>query len=70
MLANDTDGEGEPRTTTSQSDVTNGTLALNTDGSFNYTPNANFTGVDSFTYVANDCTSDSLSTTVTLTISG
>ncbi len=28
----------------------NGTLALNADGSFVYTPNAGFTGTDSFTY--------------------
>ncbi|MGC4121321.1 MAG: Ig-like domain-containing protein [Myxococcales bacterium] len=31
-----------------------GTLALNQDGSFRYTPNAGFSGTDSFTYVGND----------------
>ncbi len=31
-----------------------GTLTLNADGSFSYTPDANFNGTDSFTYKAND----------------
>jgi Ca2+-binding RTX toxin-like protein len=34
--------------------VDNGTLALNSDGSFTYTPNANFSGSDSFTYKTKD----------------
>jgi hypothetical protein len=33
---------------------TNGTLALNPDGTFTYRPNAGFTGPDSFTYYACD----------------
>jgi FtsP/CotA-like multicopper oxidase with cupredoxin domain len=33
-------------------DVANGTLTLNPDGSFSYAPNADFNGSDSFTYVA------------------
>lgn len=46
----------------------NGVLNLASDGSFTYQPNANFTGVDQFTYHAVD---DSLgaSNTVTVTIS-
>ena len=38
---------------------TNGTLTLNANGSFTYTPNANFFGSDSFTYRANDGFADS-----------
>ena len=34
-----------------------GTLTLNADGSFTYTPTANYNGTDSFTYKANDGTS-------------
>ena len=34
----------------------NGTLALNSDGSFTYTPNENFSGLDGFTYNASDGT--------------
>ena len=36
-----------------------GTLTLNADGSFTYTPAANYNGTDSFTYKANDGTADS-----------
>ena len=35
-------------------DVDNGTLVLNADGSFTYTPEANFNGTDSFTYTVSD----------------
>ncbi len=33
---------------------TNGTVALNNDGSFNYSPNAGFTGTETFTYTLTD----------------
>ena len=69
VLANDSDGDGDPLTAVLVSDVTNGSLALSADGSFTYTPNLNFNGVDSFTYTANDGDDDSAITTVTLTIS-
>lgn len=36
--------------TTPVTDVSDGTLILNSDGSFTYTPNPNFIGNDSFTY--------------------
>jgi hypothetical protein len=32
----------------------NGTVTVNADGSFTYTPNAGFTGTDTFTYTASD----------------
>ena len=35
-----------------------GTAVLNADGTFTYTPNANFNGADSFTYTASDGTGD------------
>ncbi len=50
VLANDSDVEGDPFTATLVSDVSDGTLVLNTDGSLTYTPDAGFTGTDSFTY--------------------
>jgi VCBS repeat-containing protein len=43
-------------------------LTLNADGSFAYTPDADFSGADSFTYVANDGTVDSAAATVNLTV--
>ena len=41
---------------------------LNTDGSFEYLPNANFNGTDTFTYQANDGTDDSNIATVTIIV--
>jgi hypothetical protein len=46
----------------------NGTLSLDANGSFVYTPNANFHGTDTFTYKANDGTDDSNVATVTITV--
>ena len=45
-----------------------GTLTLNANGSFTYTPDANFNGTDSFTYKANDGAADSNVATVTITV--
>ncbi len=43
-------------------------FTLNSDGSFSYTPSANFNGTDSFTYKANDGSSDSNVAMVTIAI--
>ena len=45
-----------------------GGLTLTTDGSFTYTPAADYNGADTFTYKANDGQADSNVATVTLTI--
>ena len=50
------------------SDPANGTLSINPDGSFNYTPNAGFTGTDSFTYRAGDGTATSNVATAMITV--
>ncbi|WP_230177080.1 tandem-95 repeat protein, partial [Aquabacterium sp. CECT 9606] len=68
VLANDTDADNDALTATLLQSAANGTLAFNTDGSYTYTPNANFSGSDSFTYVANDGTADSVAVTVTITV--
>ncbi|MEZ6133008.1 MAG: DUF4347 domain-containing protein [Planctomycetaceae bacterium] len=45
-----------------------GTVALNSDGSFIYTPQAGFTGTDTFTYAAtNGTNSDTATVTITVT---
>ena len=55
VLANDTDdGLLSPLVAMLVSDVSHGSLTLNSDGSFDYTPDSNFTGADSFVYAAND----------------
>jgi VCBS repeat-containing protein len=69
VLGNDTDADGDPLTAIPNVDPPNGILNLSADGSFTYTPNANFTGLDTFTYHANDGTADSNIATVTITVS-
>jgi VCBS repeat-containing protein len=68
VLGNDFDVDGDPLTAVVESDVSNGTLTLNADGSFLYEPNQDFNGTDSFTYRANDGSSDSNVATVTITV--
>lgn len=55
VLANDSDpDEGDPHSTALLTNVTQGALTLNEDGSFTYLPVTNFNGVDSFTYIVCD----------------
>ena len=56
VLANDTDVDADPLTAVLVTGPAHGTLTLNADGSFLYTPAANYHGTDSFTYRANDGT--------------
>jgi VCBS repeat-containing protein len=68
VLANDTGTSGDKLTAVVMSQPSDGTLALNSDGSFTYTPDVNFAGTDSFTYVASDGAADSNVATVTLKV--
>jgi VCBS repeat-containing protein len=69
VLANDNDDDSDLLTATLIDDVANGTLALAANGSFVYTPTAQFNGTDSFTYTAIDRgTVPTVPTTVTLTV--
>ena len=68
VLANDTDAENDPLTAVLVTGPASGTLTLNSNGSFTYTPNANFHGTDSFTYKANDGAADSAAATVTINV--
>ncbi|MFB6285667.1 MAG: tandem-95 repeat protein [Candidatus Bipolaricaulia bacterium] len=54
VLANDEDASGDELSVSVVENVSNGSLTLNSDGSFTYTPNDGFTGQDSFTYLADD----------------
>jgi VCBS repeat-containing protein len=68
VLTGATAGSGGTMAASLVSDVSAGTLALNADGSFTYTPNANFNGNDQFTYVANDGGPNSNVATVSITV--
>lgn len=78
VLANDSDVEfdaasGAPTgwfelTASRVSAPANGTVALAADGSFSYTPNAGFCGIDSFTYSTSDGTRRSAPASVTIAV--
>ncbi|MGH3768419.1 MAG: Ig-like domain-containing protein [Pseudonocardiaceae bacterium] len=68
VLANDSGGDGDPLETTVLTRPAHGTLILSYDGSFRYTPAANYTGRDPFTYQATDGLARSKPATATITV--
>ncbi|MBA3958040.1 MAG: tandem-95 repeat protein, partial [Parachlamydiaceae bacterium] len=73
VLANDTNSNGAPSLTAFRTqNAANGTVTLNADGSFSYTPNNSFYGTDSFKYTSSDgqFTSNEATATITVTFSG
>ena len=68
VLANDSDDDGnpDPLKAVLVSDVSNGVLTLNDDGSFTYDADDGFYGEDSFAYYATDGDFDSDTKTVTI----
>ena len=68
ILENDSDADGDPLTAALESNVSHGSLSLNADGSFTYTPSANYHGPDSFTYSASDGELASNVATVTINV--
>jgi hypothetical protein len=68
LLANDTDVEGSTLTVVSVANGTGGTVVLNGNGTIKFTPNANFNGTATFSYVISDGAANSLPGTVTITV--
>jgi VCBS repeat-containing protein len=68
ILANDSDADGDPLTAQQVAQPQNGTLTLNADGSFTYSPDAGFVGIDSFSYMARDGAATSGAATVTIEV--
>jgi hypothetical protein len=68
LRVNDANIDGDSLTVVAVTGPANGSLSLNADGSFAYTPNTNFNGVDSFTYRATDGSLQSQTRTVTLNV--
>lgn len=68
VLVNDRDADGDALSAMLVTRPSNGKLTLNADGSFSYTPDPNFSGTDSFTYVARDAKVGSTPTKVTLSV--
>jgi VCBS repeat-containing protein len=68
VLSNDSDVENDALTAILVNGPSHGALSLNPDGSFSYTPAANFNGMDRFGYSANDGSLDSDVVTVSITV--
>jgi len=68
ILSNDTDVDGDTLTAALVDGTTNGTLSMSADGSFVYTPIADFSGSDSFTYTVTDGISTSPAVTVSINV--
>jgi VCBS repeat-containing protein len=69
VLGNDSDPDGDTLSAVVASGPSHGSLTLNANGSFTYTPAANYNGPDSFTYRASDGNLTSNLATVTITVS-
>ena len=71
VLTNDSDPEGNTLTVTTQTNTptsNGGTVTVNADGTYIYTPPAGFTGEDTFTYQVCDNGTPSACSTATVTI--
>lgn len=68
VLANDTDVDEDTLTALVTESPANGMLSLAADGSFTYVPDENFSGTDTFRYVANDGEEDSEPADVTINV--
>lgn len=68
VLSNDSAAGGSSLTASLVAGPANGTLTLNANGSFVYSPNSGFSGSDSFTYQASDGAASSNVATVTITV--
>jgi hypothetical protein len=68
LLSFASDAEGDPMTARLDHGPAAGQLNLRPDGSFDYTPNANFRGVDAFTWLARDVDGDSTVATATIQV--
>lgn len=68
VSGNDSDADGDSLTFSIAGGPSNGFLSFNQDGSYTYTPNAGFTGQDSFTYDVSDGNGGSDTATVTISV--
>ena len=64
------DGSTSQHIWSKATDPSNGTVIVNSDGTFTYTPNPGFGGTDSFNYTIKDINGDASTTTVTITVNG
>ncbi|MCU1358387.1 MAG: hypothetical protein JWM89_3805, partial [Acidimicrobiales bacterium] len=68
VLANDTDSDGDTLTAVKVTNPSHGTVTLNANGGFTYTPTTDYLGADSFTYKPNDGTANGSTVAVDITV--
>ncbi|HSU55082.1 MAG TPA: cadherin-like domain-containing protein, partial [Candidatus Dormibacteraeota bacterium] len=68
VLANDTSVFGQSLSASVLSGPPNGSISLNTNGGFTYTPHSNFSGIDQFNYQVNEGTNNLGNAWVTITV--
>jgi len=70
VLLNDSDADMDTLTAAFQGGIANGSILLNANGTFTYTPNANFNGTDSFVYSVSDGNGGVATATATIAVTG
>jgi hypothetical protein len=70
VLGAASDADGNPLMASMITAPGNGTMVFNPDGSFSWTPEDNYAGTASFTFIATDGTLDSSVATVTISVTG
>ena len=68
VLTNDTDVDSATLTAALVAGPSHGTLTINANGGFSYTPAANYNGTDTFTYTASDGSLNSNVATVSIVV--
>lgn len=68
VLLNDSDPDGDPIHVVNVTTPKNGTAVINADDTITYTPNATFSGTDSFDYTIDDGKGGTDTATVTITV--
>lgn len=68
VLSNDTDLDLDALTANILSSPSNGTVSFNSNGTFTYTPNPGFFGIDTFTYAPFDSWDNGTTATVTIRV--
>ena len=68
LLANDSDPDGDPLIISTHTSPSHGTLTIQNDGAFTYTPATNYNGPDSFTYTVSDGHGNTATATVNITV--
>jgi VCBS repeat-containing protein len=63
-----TDADGDALTYTKGADPSNGSVVVNTDGSWTYTPTTGYTGTDSFTVTVSDGKGGTVTATITIQV--